>query len=412
VFVDGMDLAAAEAVCSGEGVELAEVIDLVAGLVDKSILIREERAQEARYRMLETLRAYGRDRLRESGADTGFRSRHRDWYRELVHEGERQWLGPGQVELFARLREDQGNIRAVLDHCVTAPGGAQVGLTMAADLCSYWIAAGSLREGRGWLERILALDDAPTIARVRALSASARLAGLQNDFAAVEPMLHEGQPLAERLGEGHSRAMFTHVSGLRALSRQDLPGAVVLFEQARLRYLELHDPIYGALSQMYLATAHAHLDHQEEAATLFADAVSTCAAHGEVWLRSYALCMSAISAWRAGDVACADGLAREAIRLKRPFNDRMGLAMCVDVMAWIAAHERDDERAAVLLGAVGALWRSLGGTLSGYLTGYHRQCEEITRARLGGTRFDVALRRGAGLHMDALVELALGREVA
>ncbi|MEO3797424.1 BTAD domain-containing putative transcriptional regulator [Nonomuraea sp. B10E15] len=411
VFVDGMDLKAAESVCSGDGIEPAEVIDLVTGLVDKSILIREERTEEARYRLLETLREYGRDRLLESGTDTRFRSRHRDWYRSLVRRGERQWLGPGQAELFARLRGEQGNIRAALDHCVTEPGGAQVGLGMAADLCCYWIAAGALREGRRWLELALALDDTPTVARARAMSVNARLASLQNDFAAAEPMLHEGQSLARRLGEGQSLAMFTHVSGLRALSRQDLPGAVVLFGRARQRYLDMDDPIHAALSQMYLATAHAHLDHHEEASSLFSDAVSTCEAHDEVWLRSYALCMSGISAWRTGDMAGARELVREAIRLKRPFRDRLGLAMCVDVLAWIAAHERDGERAAMLLGAAGELWQSLGGSLSGYLTGYHRQCEEITRAHLGDTRFEAAMRCGVELRMDPLIELALGEAV-
>ncbi|QFY10266.1 LuxR family transcriptional regulator [Nonomuraea phyllanthi] len=408
VFVDGMDLEAAESVCSGDGIEPDQVIDLVTGLVDKSVLVREERVQQARYRLLETVRQYGRDRLRELGDESRLKRLHRDWYRELVRRAESQWLGPGQAELFSRLRGELGNLRAALDCCVTEPDGVQVGLTMAADLYFYWIASGALREGRHWCELGLARDDTPTIARARALSVDARLATLQNDFAAAEPVIHEGQILARRLGDGRSLAMLTHLRGLGALFQSDLPEAVVLFEQARRQYLEMSDPIGAALVQMYLATAHAHLDHHEEAVTLFADSVSTYEAHGEEWLRSYALCMSGIRAWRVGDVAGAYELVREAIRLRRPFNDRLGLAMCMDVMAWIAAHKGDDERAATLLGAVGVMWHSLGGSLFGYLTGYHQQCEAMTHDRLGSTRFEAALRKGAELHIDALIELALG----
>jgi len=84
VFAGGWTLEAAEAICAGDGVEASEILDPLTRLVDKSLVIAEPHGGETRYRLLETVRQYGRDRLAESGETAGIRTRHRDWYLEFA----------------------------------------------------------------------------------------------------------------------------------------------------------------------------------------------------------------------------------------------------------------------------------------------------------------------------------------
>lgn len=137
VFVGGFDLAAAEAVCAGadagsrEEIAPCAVLDAVAGLVDKSVLVREEHAGQVRYRLLVSLRDYGLEKLNDLGEATDTRRRHRDHFARLGAEYEQAWFGPDQAEITERLRIDQDNFRAALDFCLTTPGEAQHGLRLA-----------------------------------------------------------------------------------------------------------------------------------------------------------------------------------------------------------------------------------------------------------------------------------------
>ncbi|MET7734711.1 LuxR C-terminal-related transcriptional regulator [Streptomyces sp. NPDC005402] len=129
----GFDLETAEAVCAdGDLVHGADVLEAVAGLVDKSVLSREPGPEGVRYRLLDTLRQYGLERLRGmAGEELATRRRHRDWILRRAAACERAWFGPGQREIVARLRADQDNLRAALDFSLR--GAAASGLGAAHD---------------------------------------------------------------------------------------------------------------------------------------------------------------------------------------------------------------------------------------------------------------------------------------
>ncbi|MFG2002958.1 ATP-binding protein [Spirillospora sp. NPDC048911] len=423
VFADGLDLDAAEVVCAGDGIDRDEIIDLVAGLVDKSVLIREEQPSRVRYRLLETIRQYGLDRLRESGEEARLRRAHRDYYRDLAVHAQREWFGPDQVTWFERLRSEHGNLRTALDLCFATPGEHAQALIMTTALRYYWIAAGFLREGRTWVERGLASpgaspgasdaldasDAAPDDVRALALCMLARLAILLNDFAAAESVLDESRALAERLGDRAIIAQVRYVSGLAALFQEKLPDALTLLTEATYDwYGELGDEMGMVNSMMYLAIARSFLGDSGGAVALFEECLRRCGARGEHWFTSYAKCGYGLEVWRQGDPARAIELEHESIRLKEPFNDGLGIALCVEVLAWIAADEDDCERAALLLGVLGPLWRSVGGSLFHYLRTFHENCERKARDRLGARRFDSIMARGAGLDLRQAVAVALG----
>ena len=121
IFAGEFDLQAAENVCCSDAIPPEDVYDLVAGLIDKSIVVREDHGGGVRYRLLETIRQYGRMLLAESGEEEVLRRRHRDHYQQLVMCSEEALFGPHQLRWYERLHLEHDNVRAALDFCLTEP---------------------------------------------------------------------------------------------------------------------------------------------------------------------------------------------------------------------------------------------------------------------------------------------------
>ena len=132
VFTGGFELDAVEGVCADEHLPEADLLELVAGLVDKSILTREDvgasHAEAARYRMLETIRDYGQDKLGEAGEDAVLRRRHRDWHQQLAARTRAEGVSDRSAYWMARLTREHPNLCAALEFCLTEPGGAEAAL--------------------------------------------------------------------------------------------------------------------------------------------------------------------------------------------------------------------------------------------------------------------------------------------
>lgn len=174
LFAGGFDLEAAEAVPTGDDLPSDEVLDVLASLVDKSILVREASGKRTRYVMLETLRDFGMRRLTDSER-TAVRRRHRDFYIELGMWSREEWRRGGSKTVMARLRPERGNLRAALEFSLTEPGEALAGLRLAATLDYYWITAAAV-EGAQWLDRMLAAaKPTPNVDRIDALHTRAWL---------------------------------------------------------------------------------------------------------------------------------------------------------------------------------------------------------------------------------------------
>jgi predicted ATPase len=114
VFAGGFTLGAAESVCAGVGLERNEVLDLLSHLVDKSLVVASERGGEARYRLLETVRQYAREKLSESGEAEEVGERHAGYYLALAEEAEPELKGAGQVAWVERLEQERDNLRAAM----------------------------------------------------------------------------------------------------------------------------------------------------------------------------------------------------------------------------------------------------------------------------------------------------------
>jgi predicted ATPase/DNA-binding CsgD family transcriptional regulator len=417
VFVGGFELDAVERVCADEALPEADLLDLVAGLVDKSILDRVEVGDggvgPARYRMLEAIRDFGKEQLVAVGEQAILRRRHRDWYRQLVAQAKADWLSCRQAEWVARLKREDPNLRAAVEFCLTEPGEAETALLIVIDLPRvYWFFRGAASEGLDWLNRALAHVTAPTVLRARALVHGGHLGLWHGNAEAGTPLLEQGEALAERLDDPFARAYADHARAHAALLGNDVNGAIECGERALAILTGMPQPDVtlrlSVLSQVGFA---AHLAGDHERATRWCqEALEITEPHRNSFVRSYALLELGLIAWQQGDVRQADQQVREGLRSAR----KMGLqdpnftTLSIDALAWIAAHQQRYGRAATLLGTVDTLPGNLGRPAARVpLTADHETCERCTREALGDGAFTDAFRLGQALSLDGAVAYAL-----
>lgn len=408
VFADSFELDAAEGICPDDELHGDHVIDLLAELVDKSVLIKEDHGSLVRYRLLDTVREYGLHRLRDSGELHEVRRRHRDWYAEFATRACAGLEDGTQVQWYHRLRAEHPNLRLALDFCTGEPGEARVGLRMASDLQHYWVMRGSFSEGRRWLTQLLAAEPmAPE--RIGGLAVAGKLAILQGDTAEGLSQLEDARDLAMRCGEESWLADIAHAEGLAALFWGESANAIALFGEALERHEAAGKDFGMMLALIQSATARSLLGDADQALALLDQCLEISTMHSDRWCASMALWTQALIRWHWGDHTHADLLAKDCLRIKEDFGDRMGMAMAMEVIAWVAETQGHHARAAQLLGAIQTAWHSIGASLFKHLADDHAKCEERARDALGAAAFVDAFVKGRDLEFDEAVALALRR---
>lgn len=407
VFTGTFELGAAEYVAT-EVHDGVTALDLVAGLVEKSVLCREEpNGGPPRYRLLETVRRYGLNRLRATygGAEEQrLRERHRDWYIDLAERLDTDWFGPRQGEWVRRMHAESGNLRMALEG---ASGTTR--LRLAAAMRFSWYASGAWSEGRYWLEHALP-DGAADLTHLRGLLTYAMIAMLQGDRWTAEKASREAVALAGRLGDPWWSERAAGVLGTHLLLAGDLSGALLVLgpaEDALARRTPTDQ--LDVLVLTSLGSALCHAGDPERGALLSARGIAACRAAGDRWNLAYALVGAALPATRTGRLDEAAGYLAESLRLRRDLDDLVGMAGSLEQLAWLAAQRGDHERAARLLGASGHGWELLGQPLYGsslWLRG-REECADRCRQALGETRFSALLAAGGELPTAQAVRYAL-----
>ncbi|MEU6185816.1 protein kinase [Nocardia sp. NPDC047038] len=415
IFTGGFELDAAEQICSAD-LAPGHAIDVLASLVDKSILIREETDTVVWFRLLETLRDYGREKLRASGEYEDIRRRHRDWYRQLVSNAEADWISDRQPEWIARFKREQPNLRDALEFCLSegAPDSAEAGLSLAAALFNFWNFYGMFGEGRAWLDRVLALpsERAKPVVRAKALRVGTLMASAQGDFPSAAAFVQAGQALAAEDPTPATRAQIAYADGILALTRGDPAQALSSFENAVELLGSGDSEEFRVHTRLLLGWANEVGGRDAEAAEQYRQVLSITDARGELVNHSTALRGMGVAALRQGARSQARQLIEESLRLDRRLTSPIAAAFGLEALAWTIDAPADAERVAVLMGAAGGLWPLGGGvgTVFSNLSALHEDCAEKTRRTLGARRFDTALRRGRTMGVDAAVAFALGEE--
>ncbi|MFF0015349.1 ATP-binding protein [Streptomyces sp. NPDC005374] len=437
VFAGGFTLEAAEGVCAGEGIEAREVADLMDRLVVQSLVEHPDSQGTTRYRMLETIRQYGWDRLVEAGDDDRVRRRHREFFALLVERLHQEWFGPRQAEILAQLRAEHANLLAAMEprggtataavasgsggrpkdgpdggqYSHRGDGDRQSPLAMAGALVYHWVAGGFLGEGRRQLERALSAAPEPTRERARALVTAAYVAEMQFDLAAAGQWLEEAEQLAERLDEPELAAQARGHQGVTALYAGRLEEALSHVEHAVASHAALGDR-FGEVTWRCALAIFQTMGSDPRALETGRQALAAAEAHGERWARAHLLSALGRHAWTLGDQNEARQLTVSGLGTLRGFNETIGVAKMVEQLAWITASGHDHPQAARLLGAARSLRNDVGITIA---TGdprdeeHHARCETQVRQALGLGTYERALAYGAALGgTEEVIAFALG----
>jgi predicted ATPase len=223
IFAGACTLAGAEAVCAERPLARADVLDLLTRLIDKSLVVAEQDGEgRTRYRLLESVREFGRAKLNAGGELAGVQARHAHHFIRVAEAAESDLRGLGQARWLDRLEAEHGNFRAALRWCLE-PGADRgaLGVRLAAALQSYWRIRGHAREARDATEALLGLPAAAggTVSRSRIVEFSV-LAGWTHDAVGgperLDSALVEGQAAARRLGDAVSAVRLLGLLARRA----------------------------------------------------------------------------------------------------------------------------------------------------------------------------------------------------
>ena len=408
VFVGDFDLVDLEAVVADDALPPHRLPGLVETLVDASVLVREGTSSGTRLRQLESIKAYGLRHVADRAALEQLRDRHVRHFRQEAETASREMFGPAGVDWFRRLDVEHDDVRAALEWCAAPGGPAHHGAAIVAALQHPWVMTGRFAEGRHWAGRLLATTTLGPEDQVALLVVAGRLAVLQGDVDEGRTLLTRGLDAATSAAAVTWRAHALHGLALGALFWGEPAAARTMFEEALVLHRSGDDPFGVPLALVQLATLHAALGETPQAAAYAEECIGLSAQAGEEWCAAMARWTLALVAWHEGRTAAVRSSAQEVLRLKEPFGDRLGMAMCLEVLAWSSEAEQRHEEAARLLGAVGAALDSVGGGLFRTLQEGHDACVARTRGALGEQGFDRLVADGAALRFEDAVALALG----
>ncbi|HTU76415.1 MAG TPA: LuxR C-terminal-related transcriptional regulator [Trebonia sp.] len=355
VFAGEFGLQAMERVCGGDGLDPTELVDTLVRLVDKSIVIRIDGAEGgARYRMLDTIREFGAELLAEAGE---YRRRHRDYYLAVAREFDAAFIGPGQVWWVRRIMAEQANLRLALEFCLS-DDDAEVGLELATALWGFWACANRVGEGRYWLGRMLDRVPAQTVLQVKGLWLAGWFKEAQGERGGSESLLEQARSIAVATSDALSLAWVDGFTAHARANRDEREGVADAYTDVLDRMTRLGDMAGICINSLNKAIFH-------ELADEHAECVAECGRllarlpEGECWLRGWGLWVKSIALWRTRDLAEFADCQRAGLVLRLRFGDMLGLATCLEGLAWLASAEGDFVRTARLLGAAERMWRSV-----------------------------------------------------
>jgi non-specific serine/threonine protein kinase len=360
VFAGGWTLGAAEAVCMGENVEAWEVLDLLTSLVDKSLVPYDEQGGEGRYRLLETVRQYARDRLLDSGEAAAVWARHCDWCLTLAEQAEEGLHTTSQKAWLDRLEREHDNLRAALGWC--SSDGPEAGLRLGGALREFWWVRGYHMEGREHLAALLALPgaEAHTAARAKALHGAGRLAYSHADFETARAFFEESLAIQRGLGNKRGIAESLNLLGWAAHAQGDYGAARPPQEESLAISRELGHKHGIAWSLIHLGQGALEQGEYGAARTLLEEGLAISRELGHKEGVAGSLEPLGCVAHAQGEYEAARVLFEQSLAVSRELGGKDLIAWSLNGLGWVAHAEGEYRTAQALFEQSLAIFRELG----------------------------------------------------
>ena len=358
VFAGGWTLEAAEAICSGDGADEDEideydVLDLLSQLVDKSLVLPTETHGAARYRLLESVREYAREKRAEVPAEAApLADKHGEWFANWAENAAALSTGEAQAEWLARTESEHDNLRSALAWSLKQ-ANPEVSLRLTGFLWRFWTVRGYLQEGRHWLALALALPvpEVPTAARAKALSSAGSLAWSQGDYDAARALLEESLAVRRSLSDTQGIADALNNLGNVAADIGEYAAARELLEESLASMRTLGDSEGIAATVSNLARVAFWSGDFETAQTLFEESLAADQKRGDEWGRANSLCGLALLSVRSGEFEAARQQLTESAALRQTLSDTEGQIECLEAFSALAAAQNQWMQAVTLLAA-------------------------------------------------------------
>jgi DNA-binding CsgD family transcriptional regulator/tetratricopeptide (TPR) repeat protein len=452
VFAGGWTLEAAEAVGKGEGLEQGEVLDVLSGLAEKSLVVARGSEQgDVRYKMLEPIRQYAVEKLEEGGEAEEARHRHATFFLALAEAAEPRLRGPEDTIWLALLEAEHDNLRTALSWAL-GRGEIEIGLRLAGALYRLWDAHGHYREGTRWLEKALEKNVGVSgAARAKALERFGWLVYRTGGMARAVAAGEEGLELSHQAGLGGAvTADLLRLLGWMAWTKGDYGRAKGLLEESLALSRSANDRFGVADSLLMLGSTVGNLGDHKRDKQLHEEAVALCRELGYSSTLATSLFSMGYGLLVDGDYERGEALIEESAALYRERGYKGGLQFAVDNLGWaallqgeherarisyresltlckelgdkmiasesldglacISAAEGEAERAAILFGAGEALFEAVGGQHEPGEAAMRQPYLAMARSRLDEIAWQEAWEEGRGMSMERAIEYAFSTE--
>ncbi|HET6319992.1 MAG TPA: tetratricopeptide repeat protein, partial [Chloroflexota bacterium] len=403
VFAGGFTLEAAEAACSEPAAAHSDVLDLLSRLLDQSLVMPVEREHhvEARYRLLETVRQYGSEKLRSAGEREVILEQHAQYFMGRAEQAAREFKGRDQVAWIECLEQDNANLRAALSWSLER-GAVDVGLRLAGALWRFWFARGYLAEGRDWLTRLLAQAGPPafTPAYAQATYGAGVIAWRQGDYAVARALGEQSlaifQTLEDGEGIGLSLVALANVSGAQG----DSAAQHAYLEESLALFREMGDQSGAAAALNNLGELARFEGDYATARRCYSESLALYQGLGNVNGTALVLHNLAHVVQHEGDHRHAARLFHDSLVKYQALGHPGGIAMCLAAAAGLAAVRGQYVRAARLSGTAASAYKAVGATMDGADRVAHDRYMADVRKQLSDEAFAAACAEGRGMSVD------------
>ena len=390
---------------AGDGIQPDAVLDLLAQLVDKSLVLTEEQHGAVRYRLLETIRQYAHDRLREAGEVERTRDRHLAYFLALAEEAEPKLRGVEYQRFLDRLEEEHDNLRIALEWSLLPGRGDEAALKLSGALAWFWWLRSYHDEGRRWLARALEGTPGRSAARMKALLGAGYLAQHQRDLLEARALLNECLQIARERDDRWTVALTLHHLG-RVAYYEDTPITARTLARESLAVAEdVGDPWLIAWPLHLLGIA-AHIEGNYPMARAYYE--RSLAMRRELGYQEgigILLALLGMVALREGEFLQAHARLREALAIMQAVAGPWGLAPLLASFASFAAALGQPIRAVRLGAFATAVSESNHTPLVPFSEALLREALDTARQQLGQAAYAVAWTEGTAMPLNqAIVE--------
>jgi tetratricopeptide (TPR) repeat protein len=440
VFANGWSLEGAEAVCAGEDIGVHEVLDLLTHWVDKSLVVAQP-GQETRYRLLETVRQYAKEKLLATNEHPVLYRRHVDWFVALAERAEPELRGAQQAAWLEQLEREHDNLRAALEWSLKS-GESELATRLAGACWQFWYVRGYWSEAHQFLEKVLAQsENVSALPKAKVLSSAGILASFQGDYgraqrfhqqslalwraqgsqrgiaisldslgavafyegkhAMARSLLEESLGIKRELGDQQGIAVSLGNLGNVAFAEADYTSAHHFYEQSLFIYRGLGDRRNIAISLHNLGNVAMKQGDHKRARSLHEESLAIKRTLGDKWGTGYTLHSLGEGAFQLGEYDTASAFFAESLSIRHTLGEIRSVAQGLEAFAALAIAQGEPKRAAE------ALRESIHAPLAPAGRAEYDRTVAGARASFDGAAFAAAWAEGQAMALDRAIAYAL-----